>query len=410
MHKHWLRFGCFGLVFTLLFAWLNTGATQPAARWMDFYRLPKNTIDVLFLGNSHSFRTFQPRVVNEILALNTYSLGISSETIVTSYYELREVLKTQKPKLVILETYTLNLTEFPSPALVFAFTDAGSLNANKVAAAAHFIPLKDISTLFPLIHTRVDWNDPSAFAAKLTGRTFAGEGEIDPRLGYAPVYSIISAADYESALTTPALTPANPVDKNALYLQKFIDLCRKNDIQVMLVSAPYLRIPAEKLPFYTTFDLAPVVEQYQLPWLRLDREGLTQLHFSDSNHVSDFGALEVSIDTALEAAAVLNVPVDLQKLAFYQSQLFAGYTLVPNGAGYNFRLSPRDPAAPLEYKFTLTDSAREEQYFETEWQTESALNFSLPAAGDYWLQVNVRNPANSYTLFGEFPLTSEGAE
>ncbi len=75
------------------------------SRWEEFYSLPKNSIDMVFLGSSHSYCTFDPLIVDEGLGTNSYQLGMPLQHLDSTCYTLKEVLNYQSPKDVVLEVY-----------------------------------------------------------------------------------------------------------------------------------------------------------------------------------------------------------------------------------------------------------------------------------------------------------------
>jgi len=75
----------------------------------DFYRLEKNSVDVLFMGSSHAVSSYNPQVIYDTYGITSYNLGSEQQSIVMTYYWLREALKYQSPKVVVLDPYTVHL-------------------------------------------------------------------------------------------------------------------------------------------------------------------------------------------------------------------------------------------------------------------------------------------------------------
>lgn len=74
-------------------------------RFEDFYSLPKNSLDMVFLGSSHSYCTFDPEVFDTQLGTSSFQMGMPLQYPDSTYYTLREVLNYQKPDLVVMEVY-----------------------------------------------------------------------------------------------------------------------------------------------------------------------------------------------------------------------------------------------------------------------------------------------------------------
>ena len=75
------------------------------SRWNEFYDLPKNSLDMVFLGSSHSYCTFDPENFDSVLGTSSYQLGMPLQHMDSTYFTLLEVLNYQKPKKVVVEVY-----------------------------------------------------------------------------------------------------------------------------------------------------------------------------------------------------------------------------------------------------------------------------------------------------------------
>lgn len=75
------------------------------SRWDEFYSLEKNSVDILYIGSSHSYCTFDPLIIDDKLGTSGYQLGMPLQHYDSTYYTLREALNYQKPKTVVMELY-----------------------------------------------------------------------------------------------------------------------------------------------------------------------------------------------------------------------------------------------------------------------------------------------------------------
>ena len=67
----------------------------------------ENTLDVLFTGDSEASNTFSPFQYWKEQGIASYNLGGSAQRLNDCYTVLEDVLKHQKPKLLVLEANTL---------------------------------------------------------------------------------------------------------------------------------------------------------------------------------------------------------------------------------------------------------------------------------------------------------------
>ncbi len=68
---------------------------------------PANSMDVLFFGDSESYSAFSPQFLKKEYDYNSFVCGTPGQKICDSYVILKESFKTQKPKVVVLETNCL---------------------------------------------------------------------------------------------------------------------------------------------------------------------------------------------------------------------------------------------------------------------------------------------------------------
>ena len=76
-----------------------------------FYNQTDNTVDVLVLGSSHSFLNIYTEILWRDYGIASFNLSASMQPIWSSYYYLVEALKTQTPRVIVLEGYRLTETD-----------------------------------------------------------------------------------------------------------------------------------------------------------------------------------------------------------------------------------------------------------------------------------------------------------
>ena len=135
-NKRYLKkFAIFGVLIILMFAAAfvcvnfleritnDRSSTQKISMYQieDFYALEENSLDVLIMGSSHAMCTYNPYALERWSGeyskrlpatadtfgktLSAYNLGTALQQPDTAYYLLREVYKTQKPRVLIYDLY-----------------------------------------------------------------------------------------------------------------------------------------------------------------------------------------------------------------------------------------------------------------------------------------------------------------
>ncbi len=111
--KKWIR----GLVFAIILA-LLVGRTYQILSWKDtygpyfsatrqLYHTDDDLIDVVFMGSSHAFFGVNPAVLWEQYGISSFVMGSCSQDMDMTYHFLKELLKTQSPKVVCIDLYAL---------------------------------------------------------------------------------------------------------------------------------------------------------------------------------------------------------------------------------------------------------------------------------------------------------------
>lgn len=73
-------------------------------KWADIHE-HENSYDLIIIGASRAYTSFNPTILDSALTLNSYNMGTSAQDIAESYYTLKEILDYQKPKFVVLDLF-----------------------------------------------------------------------------------------------------------------------------------------------------------------------------------------------------------------------------------------------------------------------------------------------------------------
>ena len=78
------------------------------ATYLDFYDLERDSVDVLFMGSSHAGSFFNPQILYDTYNIVSYNLSSEQQSMLVTYYWLKEALRYQSPKVVILDTHMMH--------------------------------------------------------------------------------------------------------------------------------------------------------------------------------------------------------------------------------------------------------------------------------------------------------------
>lgn len=75
-----------------------------ASRFEDFYK-EDNVYDLIFVGSSHAYCTFDPEIFDSEAGTNSFNMGMPLQLPASTYYELKDIFKHQSPKTIVMEVY-----------------------------------------------------------------------------------------------------------------------------------------------------------------------------------------------------------------------------------------------------------------------------------------------------------------
>lgn len=272
----------------------NTWPTT--STYLGFYEIPKNSADVLFLGSSHGVTAFIPQELYNNYGITSYNLSCEQQNLVVSYYWLKEALRYQKPKVVVLETFYLFNDQFEtSEAYIRKAIDYMKWGSVKVQA------INDICTIDTnqsknsyyftnqRFHTR--WSELSE--NDFTYSQMKSHYELK---GFSTMFNQINENDYVPLSIDESLEKANTVALMQQYLESISELCAKNDIDLIFVKNP---TTSQKIGRYnTTKQLADTlnIEFYDFNTLPLydDIDFSFAEDMIDRGHVSLTGAIKIT--------------------------------------------------------------------------------------------------------------------
>ena len=278
------------------------------SRYDEFYALEENTVDMVFIGSSHAYCTFDPENFDSVFGTLSWQLGTPLQNYDTSLFVLQEVYKTQSPKLVVLELYWDVMDDEFDMMQADSFFDA--ISDEEVTE-------EYIDTVFPLnekvkydikpiryqqdffVYESSQLEKLAAEKLGVTKKTQETNGtEYYLAKGYTYCDTVIPESEFDETNQYKGFDGADwePNDKQVEYIMKFAELCREKGSEVVFVTAPIANVSLDWIENYDVLHekMAAIADEAGVKYLDFNivnrDEGLFAIeNFRDDAHLNDSG-------------------------------------------------------------------------------------------------------------------------
>ncbi|MBQ9122003.1 MAG: SGNH/GDSL hydrolase family protein [Lachnospiraceae bacterium] len=190
--------------------------------------------DVLFIGDCEVYENFVPAHLWEEYGINSFIRGSAQQLIWQSYYLLEDALRYETPKVVIFNVLALQYNEPQKEAYNRMSIEGMKWSMSKVGAIQSSMMEDEqfLDYVFPILryHSRI---------TELKGEDFKYLFS-RPKVSHNGYYMRV---DSKPAVNVPGgkvLGNYQFGDNAYAYMDKITNLCKENDIELILVKAPSL--------------------------------------------------------------------------------------------------------------------------------------------------------------------------
>lgn len=235
------------------------GEIKEGAFILDYYR-EKNTHDVLMVGDCELYENISTVKMWDRYGINSYIRGSAGQKIWQTYFLLKESLKYEKPKVVIINALSMKYNDPKDETYNRMTIDYMKWSKEKIDMI-NASKTKDecfIEYLFPILryHDRIlklDKNDFKYYFNK----------DVVTLAGYFPKKGV------KKVKTFPRENEIKDFrfgDRAYFYLDKIRLLCKKNNIKLIIIKAPILS-PV----WYKAWDknMVDYTKKYNIPYYNL---------------------------------------------------------------------------------------------------------------------------------------------
>lgn len=238
MTKKIIRALAFFLVLALVYGAVDTVLkikTYDMRSLITLRDMDDGTLDAVMVGSSHVGMNIDNAQLWEENGIASYNVWAGMQPVWNSYYYLKECIETQKPEVAMVDVFMAGTTvDFSTKAVAMKNITTMPLGMNRInASLASFESWQDaVEAMWgmPYYHNRFD----ELTEDDLRGRYGWDEEAIPTVHQTSDVVTPIELLDYRTITDTLPLT-----EKNEKYIRKIINLCQANDVELVLMVAPY---------------------------------------------------------------------------------------------------------------------------------------------------------------------------
>ena len=253
----------------------------------QIYVMKEANEDLLIMGSSRAAHHYVPQILEDSLGMTCYNAGSDGECIYYHYCLLASMIERgHMPKVVVYEVMNLDA----DVSKISSFT----LDAALERLAPHYGESASVDSLFALN----GWKE----RVKLLSKTYRYNSKLVQTIkcNYIPWpedrgYEALTGK-MNVELTNQELSKSKSASKNVPdiedgkldYMEKFVSLCKTNNIKLVMCFSPYYQTKPSK----SVFMIRDIAQRYGYPFYEFstDKDFEDPELFQDVMHLNDTGA------------------------------------------------------------------------------------------------------------------------
>lgn len=199
----------------------------------SYYLQEDNTVDALLMGSSHIYCDINTGILWDEYGISAFDLGGAEQPYWNTYYFLLEALKTQTPKVIVMDVTIPGIRSVEYQPEVWSVTNLYGMkwNKNRYDATKISVPAGDafykVINPFNTMHTRYDELKKDDFVDENRSINYKG-------------FDLREAIDPHEMIDMSDVTGTIPMtEKEETYFRKIIEYTKEKNIPLLLVSVPF---------------------------------------------------------------------------------------------------------------------------------------------------------------------------
>lgn len=252
----WLRTGSFGIIAGVMLIYATYVLTPKydygVCSMVNFYEQPENSIDVLTVGTSLAYAGINTNVLWSEYGIAAYNLCSAEQPYWVSYYVIREALKTQSPKVLLLDAkpsiYTRDYSK-RGRTILSTYGIKGVENRIGAMLACVEKPQDAVGYILGLPQVHSNYKDVEIsdfFLLDNGGRGSNWKGYIE----------VDAVEHHQKPSLVWTSTKRNMNEREEEYVRKIFELCEEEGIEVMLVGFPNPDYASDHMYYNALWEVA----------------------------------------------------------------------------------------------------------------------------------------------------------
>lgn len=199
----------------------------------DFHSLPENSVDIISYGSSHMWRGLNTAEMYEKYNLSVYNYSCNWQHINTTSLFFHDSLKTQSPKIILIETFFINdlLTDTDINGEIY-YTREIEKSAEKTNILKQYFgnnKERYLSYYVPLYAFHNNWTNLSKDSFQKNTCTY----DFVKNRGFYSNDDIVPISLDNDVEQLPLSKQSEEI------LNNILDICKKNNIEVIFITLPH---------------------------------------------------------------------------------------------------------------------------------------------------------------------------
>lgn len=282
----------FVLVFILSFIIVSNvmKSKEPYNKYNDFLS-DKQGFDVIFLGSSHTENFYDPMLLWKEYGITSYNFGNPFEPMNVTYWLAENAVKVHKPKVIVLDIMmvTDDEREVDINSRVHYALDAFPLSTTKIKAINDLNDTVNdkLDKIFTISTYHSRWDE--------IGEDKTIDYFVKGTLSYGNPRTM-GVESFDDMQITDEVYELPSDNESVIYLNKLIDFCRSNSIELILVSNPYwVHDSRQKI----ANGIEIIAEENNIPFINYNKENSVidkKIDLFNLEHVNASGMSKVTRD------------------------------------------------------------------------------------------------------------------